>query len=130
MNQQTKKSILIIEDEPDITTYLATLLHDNDYEVQTAANGIEAMKKIRDRKPDLISLDISIPEKTGVKIYCELKEDPALSSIPVVMVTGIQQEFKKFINSRKHLPPPDGYISKPFQAEELLSVISKLLQNG
>lgn len=127
MSGLPKKTILIIEDEPDVTTYLSTILDDNGYDVQTASNGFEAMEKIRIAKPDLISLDISLPEKSGVNIYCELKEDPQLSSIPVVMVTGIQKDFEKYIRMQKYLPPPDGFIAKPFVVNELLRVISKLL---
>ena len=120
------KRILIIEDEEDIATYLATIFEDNGYQVDTAANGVEAMNKIRKKKPDLISLDVSIPQKTGVKLYCELKADSDLASIPVVMVTGIEKEFQKYISTRKDLPPPDGYIIKPFRVEELQEVISKI----
>jgi len=127
MNNIPKKTILIIEDEPDVTTYLSTILEDNGYGIETASDGLEAMRKIRSSKPDLISLDISLPAKTGVNIYCELKEDPLLASIPVVMVTGIQQDFENFIHSQKKLPPPDGFISKPFAVNELLSVIARLL---
>jgi CheY-like chemotaxis protein len=127
MSGLPKKTILIIEDEPDVTTYLSTILDDNGYGVQTASDGVEAMQKIRISKPDLISLDISLPEKTGVNIYCELKEDPQLSSIPVVMVTAIQKDFEEYIRSQKKIPPPDGFISKPFVVDELLSVISQLL---
>jgi CheY-like chemotaxis protein len=101
-------------------------LEDNGYKIKTAADGVEAMKKIRDSVPDLITLDISLPAKTGVNIYCELKEDPLLSSIPVVMITGIQRDFESYIRSQKQLPPPDGFISKPFQVNELLKVVRNL----
>jgi len=127
MNGIPKQTILIIEDEPDVSMYLSTILEDNGYKVETAGDGIEAMRKIRTLKPDLISLDISLPEKTGVNIYCELKKDPQLSSIPVVMVTGIQQDFERYISSQKKLPPPDGFLSKPFLVDELLRVIASLL---
>jgi CheY-like chemotaxis protein len=129
MSGTPKQTILIIEDEPDVTTYLSTILDDNGYKVETASDGVEAMRKIRTLRPDLISLDISLPTKTGVNIYCELKEDPQLSSIPVVMVTGIQQDFETYIHSQKNLPPPDGFLSKPFLVDELLKVIAKLLSN-
>jgi len=127
MSESPKKTVLIIEDEPDVTTYLSTILVDNGYGVQTASNGNEAMEKIRLSKPDLISLDISLPEKTGVNIYCELKEDPQLASIPVVMITGIQKDFESYIRAQKNLPPPDGFLSKPFIVDELLKLISQLL---
>lgn len=127
MNGTSKKTVLIIEDEPDVTTYLSTILDDNGYNVETANDGIEAMRKIKTLRPDLISLDISLPAKTGVNIFCELKEDPQLLSIPVVMVTGIQKDFENYIRSHKKLPFPDGFISKPFNVDEFLNVIERLL---
>ena len=127
MKDRAEKTILVIEDEPDVTIYLSTILHDNGYKVETAGNGIEAMNKIRTAKPDLISLDISLPAKTGVNIYCELKEDPLFSSIPVIIVSGIERDFKSFIHSRKDIPPPDGFISKPFIINELLNMIANIL---
>ena len=127
MNETPKQTILIVEDEPDVSTYLSTILDDHGYKVETASDGLEAMRKIKMLRPDLISLDISLPEKTGVKIYCELKEDPHLSSIPVVMITGIQQNFEFYIRSQKKLPPPDGFLSKPFAVQELLKMVARLL---
>jgi len=96
MIEYKRKRILIVEDEEDIATYLTTVFEDNGYEVDSAVDGVQAMSKIREHRPDLISLDVSIPEKTGMKIYCELKADPHLASIPIVMVTGIGREFKKY----------------------------------
>jgi CheY-like chemotaxis protein len=87
---------------------------------------MEELKKTH--MPDLISLDISLPKKTGVNIYCELKKDPAFSTIPVVIITGIQKEFKKIFTSGEELPPPDGYISKPFCVEELKELIGRILK--
>ena len=129
MVEHKRKKILVVEDEEDITAYLTAVFEDNGYEVESALDGIQAMSKIRKHKPDLISLDVSIPEKTGVKIYCELKEDPILAKIPVVMVTGVEKEFQKYISTRKDLPPPEGYITKPFRVEELKRIISGIL-NG
>ena len=85
------------------------------------------MKKIQNIRPDLISLDISLPAKTGVNVYFELKSDPNLATIPIVMITGFQKDFEKFINSQKDLPPPDAYFAKPFQVVELKSTISNLI---
>jgi CheY-like chemotaxis protein len=128
MEKSQKKRICIVEDEPDIATYLSTVFEDSGYRVETATDGVEAMKIIKAHKPDLISLDISLPEKTGVKIYCELKKDPALSTIPVVIITGIQKEIKNIFSSGDALPPPDGYISKPFSVEELKKTINGILK--
>ncbi|HQT95392.1 MAG TPA: response regulator, partial [Thermoanaerobaculaceae bacterium] len=83
------KTILVVDDEPDVVTYLSTVLRDAGYETLEAANGDEAMEQIRKGHPDLITLDITMPEMTGVKTYRQLKEDEALRRIPVIIVTGV-----------------------------------------
>jgi len=121
------KKILVIDDDPGIVTYFTTLLQDNGYTTVAAADGEEGLQKVRAEKPDLIMLDITMPEKSGVKFYREVKEDPALQAIPVLMVTGVMEEFKKFIHSRRQVPPPEGYLSKPVDKDELLETVRKLL---
>ena len=67
--------VLIVDDEPDVITYYSTLLADNGYATMTAANGEEALSLIKDNPPSLITLDITMPEKSGVKLYREIKEN-------------------------------------------------------
>jgi CheY-like chemotaxis protein len=122
-----KPKIIVIDDDPDIVTFLSTLLEDNGYDYVTAGDGQEGINKVRAERPDLILLDITMPEKSGVRFYREVRGDPELQKTPVVMVTGVMQEFKKFISTRKQVPPPDGYISKPIDRQELLDTIAKLL---
>jgi CheY-like chemotaxis protein len=127
MSDSDKRTILIIDDDPGVVTYLETLLQDNGYATETAADGAEGLEKVRAARPDLITLDITMPEKTGVRFYRDVREDEALASIPVVMVTGVMKEFKKFISTRRQVPPPDGYITKPIDQQELLETVAKLL---
>ncbi len=128
-----KKLILVVDDEGDVRTYLTTLLKDNGYETMAASNGNEAMDIIKQKKPDLITLDMSMPEKSGVKVYREVKESDALKDTPVLVVTAVtgfgdkSEEFEKFISSRKHVPPPDGFIAKPIDREEFLARINQIL---
>ena len=122
-----KRKIIVIDDDPDIVTFLTTLLEDNGYDHITATNGQEGIDRVRAERPDLILLDITMPEKSGVRFYREVRDDPELKSTPVVMVTGVMEEFKKFISTRKQVPPPDGYITKPIDKDELLATIAKLL---
>jgi CheY-like chemotaxis protein len=128
-----KKLILVVDDEPDERSYLATLFEDNGYATASADDGNEALAKVKENKPDLITLDISMPEKSGIKFYRELKEDPELSGIPVVVVTGVAgmgrrpEDFERFLASRKHLAPPDGFIAKPVDRDQLLESIGQLL---
>lgn len=122
-----KKLILVIDDDPDIVTFLTALLEDNGYATDSAADGVEGLEKTRARRPDLILLDITMPEKSGVRFYRDVREDEGLKSIPVVIVTGVAQEFKQFIHTRRQVPPPDGYIQKPIDKQELLDAVAKAL---
>jgi len=92
-----------------------------------AADGIEALEKVQESRPDLIASDISMPEKSGVAVYRTLKEDDGLKSIPVIIITGVSDDFKKFISTRRQVPPPEGYISKPVDFEQLLDMVNGLL---
>ena len=122
-----KKRILIVDDEPDILTYLSTLLEDNGYATAQAHNGVEAIKQVETDPPDLITLDISMPEKSGVKFYRDIKRDDRWRKIPILIVTGISGDFQKFISTRQQVPPPEGYLSKPINQEEILGLIKKFI---
>ncbi|MGC8724171.1 MAG: response regulator [Acidobacteriota bacterium] len=121
------KKILVVDDEPDVVTYLASVLRDNGFEALEAFNGEEAMEKVLKEHPDLVTLDITMPEMTGVKAYRKMKEDSALSKIPVVIVTGVSHEFKQFISTRSQVPAPEGYLEKPVKPEDLLAEVRRLL---
>jgi CheY-like chemotaxis protein len=120
-----KKKILIVDDEEDIRTYLSTLLTDQGYDTLLAKDGEEAWKQVEASPPDLITLDISMPEKSGVKFYRDLKADPRWKGIPIVIVTGVSGDFQKFISTRQQVPPPEGYLSKPIDQTEILGLIKK-----
>ena len=122
-----KKKIVVIDDEPDIVTFLTTLLEDNGYATISAKDGQEGFEKIKAENPDLVLLDITMPEKSGVRCYRDMRSDPGLQSIPVVIVTGVAKEFEGFISSRRQVPPPDGFIAKPIDKKELLDIVARLL---
>ncbi len=122
------KKILVVDDEPDVVTYLSAVLRDNGYEALEAYDGEEALAKIRSDRPDLVTLDVTMPEMTGVKAYRTLKEDEKLKDIPVIIVTGVAHDFKQFISSRTQVPPPDGYLEKPVAPEALLAEVARLLK--
>ena len=121
----SKKKILIVDDEQDILTYLSTLLEDNGYNTVLAKNGEEALKQMEAALPDLITLDISMPGKSGVKFYRDMKVDDRWKHIPIIIITGVSEDFKKFISSRQQVPPPEGYLSKPVEKEEILALVKK-----
>jgi len=123
----TRRTILVVDDDADTRTYLTTVLEDNGFATISAQDGAEALQKIEEQVPDLVALDIAMPEKSGVAVYRAIKEDERLQNIPVVIVTGISDEFEQFISSRRHVPPPDGYLTKPVDCDELLQKARQLL---
>lgn len=126
------KRILIIDDEPDVLLFLGTLLRKNGYEVYEACDGEEGLKKVIEEKPDLVCLDLLMPEKTGIKMYRDMRKDENLKSVPVIMVTGFStpvmgfMDFKKFIHERS-IPAPEGYIEKPINKDEFLKAVREVI---
>jgi CheY-like chemotaxis protein len=122
-----KKTILIVEDEPDTVTYFSTLLQDAGYDTVAAEDGDEALEKVKAGPPDLITLDITMPHTSGVKFYRDMKESKKWKSIPIIIVTGISTDFEKFISTRRQVPPPEGYLSKPVDQKEMLTMVKEYL---
>ncbi len=122
------RTILIVDDEPDVVAYLTTLLEDNGYQTITAKDGKEAVEIAKKQKPALISLDISMPEESGVKAYRELQDAAETKDIPVIIVTGISADFERFIRSRKQVDPPEAYFEKPIEPEKYLEKVAELLK--
>jgi len=123
----TPKKILVVDDEPDVVKYLTTFLQDEGFQTCSAANGKDGLDKARAERPDLIALDISMPEQSGTKMMRQLQDEPETADIPVLVVTGISSDFRRFISHRRHLKPPAGYIEKPINRDELLETIRGLL---
>jgi CheY-like chemotaxis protein len=122
------KRILIVDDEQDIRTYLSTLLGDQGYETVQANNGEEAMQRLQAGPPDLITLDISMPEKSGIRFFREIKTDDRWKHIPIIIVTGVSEDFKTFISSRRQVPAPEGFVAKPIDREEILTLVRSLIK--
>ena len=128
-----RKSILIVDDEPDIVSYLEMILQDSGYATLVARDGNEALEAVRRERPDLVTLDISMPEASGTRFYKEVRTDPELKSIPIFIVTGVtglggdEYAYEKFISHRRLVPPPEGYFPKPIQREEFLGAVRKQL---
>jgi CheY-like chemotaxis protein len=126
MTSEAKK-ILVVDDEPDVHTFLTTLLDDAGYRHESAKDGEEAMKMIEADPPDLIALDVTMPQKSGVGVYRTIKNDDRFKQIPVIFITGVAEDFEKFISTRRQVPPPEGYIAKPIGPDQFLEMVAKLL---
>ena len=135
MTSTGRKTILVVDDEDDVRNYLSTVLVDAGYEVVTAPDGKKALELVRKSPPALVSLDISMPEMSGVRFYREMREDPALAKIPILIVTGVTNPWRSpagegtigdFLAKRRHLPPPEGYFEKPVDREAYLATVARL----
>jgi Fe-S oxidoreductase len=118
--------ILVTDDEPDFLAYASAILEDYGAAVITAHDGDEAIATAKREKPDLITLDITMPGKSGEEVFAILRTDPELESIPVCIITG-QPQLRKLIYDR-HVPPPDGYVDKPISEESLVRNVRKVLK--
>jgi CheY-like chemotaxis protein len=122
-----QKTILVVDDDPDARDFFVTVLEDNGYATVSARDGNEALDRIGENLPDLVTLDITMPEKSGVGVYRKLREDEALKAIPVIIITGVSDDFKQFISTRRQVPPPEGYLSKPVEPDQLLEKVRELV---
>lgn len=122
-----QKTVLVVDDDPDARDYLTTVLEDGGFAVATARDGREAIAVLQESIPDLVSLDITMPEQSGVTVYRRIKEDERFKNVPVIIATGVSDDFKAFISNRRQVPPPEGYINKPVDADQFLKTVKKLL---
>jgi len=120
-----KHKILVVDDEPDVLELVVFNLQASGYEVVTASDGNEALKKAQGIAPQLIVLDIMLPEVDGIEVCKLLRRNPATSSVPVIMLTAKTAEIDRIIGLEIGA---DDYITKPFSPRELVLRIKKLLQ--
>jgi CheY-like chemotaxis protein len=123
----TKKTILTVDDEEDTLAFLTALFQDNGYATLEAVNGVQAVQLARAHKPDLITLDMTMPDQSGVRTIRELRADPALAKIPIVVVTGIGESMNTFIKKMPGFPQPEGFVSKPIDRTVLLEAVKRLI---
>jgi two-component system alkaline phosphatase synthesis response regulator PhoP len=126
------RTVLVVDDEPDVRAYLAQILRDAGFRVRTAADGGEALELIRREPPDFISLDLVMPRKSGHKLLYELHKDPDLSRIPVLIVTAHSRDelgkgdLEDIIESRV-ISGPGVYLEKPVQPLDYVRCVQRAL---
>ena len=128
------KKILIVDDELDVRTFLSTLLETSGFKPITATDGKEGMEVARKKKPAAVILDVMMPNESGIGMYRELKSDPELKDIPVIMVSALSR--KTFFHSQKVLDEykgekiaePAAYIEKPPEPDEILEAVENCLK--
>ena len=127
--------VLIVEDDPDYAALLRSILRGAGYSVAMAHTCEDALSQVRKARPDVITLDIQMPRKSGAFFYWKLKAQERFRDVPVVVVTGLthDKEMERIVRSlleRPDVPHPEAYLEKPIDGPELLKTIQDVLQSS
>ncbi len=125
MVETIAKTILCVEDEPEMIDLIRLILARKGFNVQGAAGGVEGIRLIRELRPNLVLLDLMMPDMDGWEVYQQMKADPALRDIPVIVVTAKAQNIDKVLGL--HIAKVDDYIAKPFSPQELLESVERVI---
>ncbi len=120
----SKRTIMVVDDHPDVVDILRITLESKGFKVRCAYSGKDLFAGLEELKPDLIILDIMMPEMDGLKVLTRLRENSNTASIPVILLTALVQQ-EKIIEGYK--TGADYYISKPFTSTQVLEGINLML---
>ncbi|MCG6950417.1 MAG: response regulator [Acidobacteria bacterium] len=132
MSRPEDKTILIVDDEPDVVAYFSGILERAGFNVVTASNGSEALEAVREHPPDFISLDLVMPEKSGIRFLYELRKNRDWAKIPIMIVTAHarddlgKSDFDEIFSGRTMVGPLT-YLEKPVKPERFLHNVLKIL---
>ena len=126
MAEEKKKVVICIEDEPEMIDLVQLILGRKGFELVGAVGGREGLETVRRLKPDLVLLDLMMPDMDGWEVYQKMKADDELKSIPVIVVTAKAQSIDKVLGL--HIAKVDDYVTKPFGPQELLQSVNKVLK--
>lgn len=115
-----EKKIMIVDDDPHIVEYLKAIFEDNGYETCSASNGLQAYDVLKAEKPDLITLDLEMPEEWGPRFYRKYSREPEYKSIPVIVVSGLS-------GIDHAVRTAVAVVKKPFEPDELLDIVKKTI---
>jgi CheY-like chemotaxis protein len=120
----SKSTIMVVDDEKDMVNLVKTMLEEKGYGVQSANSGQEVFNLLGEQKPDLIILDVFMPQMDGLEVLVRLRENPATASIPVILLTT-NQEYKDILEG--YQKGTNYYIPKPFTKNQLLDGVNSIL---
>ena len=118
--------VLAVDDEPNILRLIQINLERQGYEVETAQNGAMALEKIRESRPDLLVSDVMMPEMDGFELLANIRRDPTLMDLPVIMLTAKAQDADVMAGYRTGA---DMYLTKPFNPAELIAFAKRILSS-
>ena len=133
MEQAADKTVLVVDDEPNVRDYLAMILQDADFRVLTAGDGLEALEIVRADRPDFISLDLIMPNMSGHKLLYELRRDKDLARIPVLVVTAHagdemgKEDLQDLLDNRV-ISGPGTYLEKPVNPQNYVQSIKRAVR--
>jgi CheY-like chemotaxis protein len=119
--------ILIIDDEKDMRTYLGTLFRKEGFEIESASNGEEGIALAKSFQPDLITLDVMMPKKSGLKAYTELRTSAETKDIPIIVLTGLTKQEDFFGENLGELPRPNALVEKPIDRDKFIEVAKQVM---
>ncbi len=122
-----RRTILVVDDNPDSVAIMRAILEARGYDVATALSGPEALESLRTAPVDLVLLDIMMPVMSGIEVLQRIKQDPALSALPVILVTAMGQD-EDLLSGYQY--GADYYIPKPFTPKQLIYGIGLILGEG
>ena len=123
VSKKSAQTILIVDDDPGIIRLVGALLKDHGYAVESATDGLEALVKIKNNKPDLVILDIMMPEINGYDVCYQLRFNKDYVNIPIIILTVRDQELDEVISKKANIE----YMHKPVESKHLLDKIGSLL---
>ena len=123
------KKILIIDDEVDILSYFEAIFQDSGYHAVLATNGVEGFELAKSEKPDLITLDITMPTQSGLKVYRQYKKHPELKNIPIIIITAVEDFMGAYFDELKELGPPEAIFYKPIDPRKIMKLIAEILSD-
>ncbi len=128
MSDPSDYTILVVDDEEDVRNFLEVALLEAGFKVNTASDGFEAMDEVKKERPDLISLDLVMPKKSGAKFYHEMVKEKEYSKIPIIIVTGhARDELGKSDLKDLTISGPGIYLEKPVSPEKYVAAVKKTL---
>lgn len=122
---EEKKTVICVEDEPEMIDLVKLILGRKGFNLVGAVGGREGIEAVRRLKPDLVLLDLMMPDMDGWEVYQQMKADDELKDIPVIVVTAKAQSIDKVLGL--HIAKVDDYVTKPFGPQELLQSVNKVL---
>jgi len=125
---ENPKRIVCVEDESEMLDLFKLILSRRGYEVFSASGGKEGLELIGAKRPDLVLLDLMMPDIDGWEVYQKLRANPDTKAIPVIIVTAKAQKIDKVLGL--HIAKVDDYIAKPFSPKDLIKSIERVLGKG